>query len=109
MEQAYLIASIVSACISVTAAVIAAWFIRRGTDADLKADVGELSQFVEKLAKESRRERMRRVRAGQKESPEGPEAVPAPPGLEGLIGGAPEAATPKDELRRRVFAARRQS
>lgn len=57
-----------SACISCAGAVITAWVMRRGTDAELKTDVQELALLVERLAKAQRREKMARVRSAATDS-----------------------------------------
>ena len=81
----------ISALICVGCTVACAFLIRRGADAELKSDVGELAAYVDKLARESRREKMRRVRAGEKvgEVAAGPE-IPVPPQL---ASGGGEVAT----------------
>ena len=52
-----------AAALSSGAAVFSVWFVRRGSDAELKTDVEELALLVERLAKTQRREKMSRVRA----------------------------------------------
>lgn len=99
--------ALVSALVAVGAAVAGAFIARRGTDSDLKGDVSELANLVDRLAKESRREKMRGVRAGTKSTAENPEGFPIPPGAEGLAPHEEPSVASKDELRRRVFAARR--
>lgn len=108
MDYLPAIVSISGAFISCVGAVVTVWLARRGVDAELKGDVNELADAVERISKDQRRQRMRRVRAGEKEAPQGaPEGPAAPPEL---IQSAPEglgAVTGKDALRRAVAANRR--
>jgi len=107
METSYLIGLIViCALISVAGATASLFIVRRGADAETKADVSELSILVDRLAKEQRRERMSRVRRGEKDS-DNAGGFPIPPGAEGIPVGQEAPLTAKDELRRRVMAARR--
>ncbi len=94
-----------AASVSCMGAVVAWLNVTRGGDKQLKADVGELAVLVERIAQTERRERMSRVRKAQRNS----ENLEIPPGAEDipLAGTSAEAVTnSKDELRRRVLAAR---
>jgi hypothetical protein len=99
-----------AACIiSVIAAVVSVYTVRRGADAGLQGDLNELAGLVDKLSREQRRERMQRVRRGESAAPapsgEVSSLFPVPPDLRAVESPA-ETTTSKDELRRRVFAAR---
>lgn len=87
--------SIIAAAVSCGAAVFAALFTRRGSDAELKTDVNELALLVERMAKAQRREKMARVRASNRETP---------PEQPDLPVDAP--ADPKSAIRRRLAAVR---
>lgn len=108
MPTSYLIAlTAIAACISVVAAFVAVFIVRRGTDAALKGDVNDLAVLVERLAKAHRREQMSRVRRGEKDPLSASEPFPVPPGAEGIPIQAESPLNAKEELRRRVMAARR--
>ncbi len=99
-----LLLAYLAASLSCMGAVVS-WLIQqRGGDASLKADVNELTLLVERLAKTERRERMSRVRRSR----DAPEQIEVPPGAEAIpLEGTQETVTnAKDELRRRVLAAR---
>lgn len=55
------------ALVSCAAAVFSVWFVRRGSDAELKTDLEELALLVERMAKTQRREKMARVRSASKD------------------------------------------
>jgi len=112
VDTSYLVLiPIACSLISVAAAVAAVFVVRRGRDHELQGDVNELSRLVERIDKETRRERMRRVRAGTQVAVVETEGFPVPPGAESLelAQQTPEqvALQNKEQLRRRVFAARR--
>jgi hypothetical protein len=108
MDTSYLsLLTYLSALISVGAAVVSVMVVRRGADADLKGDVNDLARFVERLAKDQRSDRMRRVRQGAKLGADVPEPMEIPPGAENIaLGGSEAPVSAKEELRRRVLAAR---
>jgi len=93
-----------AASVACMGAVVAWLNVTRGGDAGLKADVNELTLLVERLAKTERRERMSRVRRAR----DVPAELEVPPGAEDIpLAGSQETVTnAKDELRRRVLAAR---
>lgn len=68
--------TIAAATVSCAAAVFSVWFVRRGSDAELKTDVEELALLVERLAKTTRREKMARVRSASKDQPGQAVSVP---------------------------------
>ncbi len=94
---------IICSLVSVVAGVICIQAVRRGADAELKADLNELAGTVERITKENRRERMRRVRAGEKDSAQ---PFPIPPGAENVpletSDATVTAIADKSELRRRA-------
>lgn len=79
------------ALVSCCGAVLSVWFIRRGTDAELKTDLEELALLVDRMAKTQRREKMARVRRSAQETPPAEVHVPVD-----------YSQKPKDQIRARL-------
>jgi len=108
LTSALELVAVIAALVAVGAAVASVFIVRRGADHELQADVNDLSKLVERISKDLRSDRMRAVRRGQKVGTNETEPMEIPPGAEGIALPA-DAPVPnsKEELRRRVLAARR--